>query len=129
MPKEEAQKIALIFKKIVAKKTPIKDLENWNITKSGKKVLFLTNGVPILDEKGNLLGYRGVDKDITELKQAEEKLINAKLNLEQRVKERTAELKKSETKFSSLFKSSRDAIMTLEPPTWKFTSGNPATIS
>jgi two-component system NtrC family sensor kinase len=32
----------------------------------------LTNGVPMFDEKGNLSGYRGVDKDITERKLAEE---------------------------------------------------------
>ncbi len=31
-------------------------------------------------------------------------------------------------KYKVLFESSRDAIMTLEPPTWNFTSGNPATI-
>ena len=31
-------------------------------------------------------------------------------------------------KFKVLFESSRDAIMTLEPPTWNFTSGNQATI-
>ena len=37
-------------------------------------------------------------------------------------------LRKSEDKYRSLFVSSRDAIMTLEPPSWKFTSGNPATV-
>ena len=35
----------------------------------------------------------------------------------------------SEEKYRNIFTSSRDAIMTLEPPTWKFTSANPATIS
>ena len=38
-------------------------------------------------------------------------------------------LKASETRFRSLFDSSRDAVMTLEPPSWKFTSGNPATVA
>jgi len=37
-------------------------------------------------------------------------------------------LRESEEKYRSLFVSSRDAIMTLEPPMWKFTSGNPATV-
>lgn len=37
-------------------------------------------------------------------------------------------LRKSEDRYRSLFVSSHDAIMTLEPPTWKYTSGNPATI-
>jgi PAS domain S-box-containing protein len=37
-------------------------------------------------------------------------------------------LRESEEKYRGLFKSSRDAIMTLEPPSWRFTSGNPATV-
>lgn len=32
-------------------------------------------------------------------------------------------------KYKALFLSSRDAVMTLEPPSWKFTSGNPATVA
>ena len=36
------------------------------------------------------------------------------------------QLKGSEARFRKLFESSKDAIMTLEPPTWKFTSGNKA---
>jgi len=35
---------------------------------------------------------------------------------------------KSENRFRSIFESSHDAIMTLEPPYWKFTSGNPAAL-
>ena len=34
----------------------------------------------------------------------------------------------SERKFQGLFESSRDALMTLEPPFWRFTSGNLATV-
>jgi PAS domain S-box-containing protein len=35
----------------------------------------------------------------------------------------------SEARFRRLFESSRDAIMTVEPPSWKFTSGNPAAVT
>jgi PAS domain S-box-containing protein len=31
-------------------------------------------------------------------------------------------------RYKSIFDTSRDAMMTLEPPSWKFTSGNPATV-
>ncbi len=48
--------------------------------------------------------------DITEQKKAEKK---QKLN---------------EQMYRSLYETSRDAIMTLEPPDWSFTAGNPATI-
>ncbi|MFH1868436.1 MAG: PAS domain S-box protein [Candidatus Omnitrophota bacterium] len=37
-------------------------------------------------------------------------------------------LKKTEVGYRTLFESSRDAIMTLAPPDWKFTSGNTATL-
>ncbi|MCK4807713.1 MAG: PAS domain S-box protein, partial [Candidatus Aegiribacteria sp.] len=36
--------------------------------------------------------------------------------------------REDEEKYRSLFETSRDAIMTLEPPDWSFTAGNPATI-
>jgi PAS domain S-box-containing protein len=49
-------------------------------------------------------------RDVTEMKKAQE------------------ELKESEEKYKILFVSSADAIMTLEPPSWRFTSGNPATV-
>ena len=71
MDHEEAEKIKKVFKKILEQKKPIKDLENWNINRDDRKICLLTNGIPILDENGNITGYRGVDKDITERKQAE----------------------------------------------------------
>jgi PAS domain S-box-containing protein len=71
MPVEEAKRVGAIFAEIVARKAPIKDLENWNITKDGKRICLLTNAVPILDEAGNLKGYRGADKDITAQRAAE----------------------------------------------------------
>ncbi len=37
-------------------------------------------------------------------------------------------LRESENRYRNIFQSSRDAIMTIEPPSWRFTSGNPATI-
>ncbi len=72
MPPREAKRVATIFAEIVAKKAPIKDLENWCIGQDNESVCLLTNGVPLLDEAGNLKGYRGVDKNITERKKAEQ---------------------------------------------------------
>lgn len=39
-----------------------------------------------------------------------------------------AAVRESEEKYRGLFENSRDAIMILTPPSWKFVSGNPATI-
>ena len=74
MPPEEAKRVGAIFSEIVAKKATIKDLENWNIRKDGQRICLCTNGVPVLDKESNLLGYRGVDKDITARKRTEEEL-------------------------------------------------------
>jgi PAS domain S-box-containing protein len=74
MPVEEVVRISKFFKEISSEKKPIVDFENWNLTKDGKKVCLLTNGVPILDDEGNYLGYRGVDKDITAFKNNEKEI-------------------------------------------------------
>ncbi len=68
MSPEEVNRAEDIFSEIMANKAVIKDYESWNIGKNGERICLLTNGVPIMDEKGNLKGYRGVDKDITERK-------------------------------------------------------------
>ncbi len=74
MPEEEVNRVRSIFQKIISEKKAIVDLENWNLSKKGERVYLLTNGVPVLDSNGNLIGYRGVDKDITERKKTEEKI-------------------------------------------------------
>ncbi len=74
MSKEEGERVGEIFNKIVLGKKNIVDLENINISKDDNEVYLLTNGCPILDEKGNLKGYRGIGKDITERKKAEDAL-------------------------------------------------------
>ncbi|MBN1273917.1 MAG: PAS domain S-box protein [Candidatus Aminicenantes bacterium] len=74
MPGEEAARVSGIFERIATEKKAIVDLENWNLSKDGKLVCLLTNGVPLTDEDGNLTGYRGVDKDITKRKRTEEEI-------------------------------------------------------
>ena len=74
MTSEDANKIREVFIQTFREKRPIVDLENWNLTKEGKKVLLLTNGIPILNDKAEILGSRGVNKDITERKWTETQL-------------------------------------------------------
>jgi len=54
-----------------AVKQPIRGFINRTVHKSGRTVWLSTSGIPLLDEEGNLLGYRGVDADITDRKRAE----------------------------------------------------------
>jgi PAS domain S-box-containing protein len=79
MPPGEAEKIRAAFEEIAAGGKPFDSLENINIHKNGGTVVLETSGVPVLDHEGRLMGYRGVDRDITERKKAEEKL-KASLN-------------------------------------------------
>ena len=74
MAPQEAGRVSALFSALFAAKAPIRDLENWNLKKNGERVCILTNGVPILDAEGRLLGYRGIDKDITDRKGSEERI-------------------------------------------------------
>lgn len=59
---------------VFAEKQSFREFPNRNVHRAGKDVWLLTSGIPMLDEAGNLAGYRGVDADITERKRAEEQL-------------------------------------------------------
>jgi two-component system, cell cycle sensor histidine kinase and response regulator CckA len=83
MSVEEGTKIRKVFLEISSKSGPIVDLENWNLAKDGTIVCFLTNAVPILDDNGELQGYRGVDKDITVQKKLETEKASIEAQLRQ----------------------------------------------
>ena len=72
MPPDEAERIAGEFTEIAAAKRAFHGLENVNLHKDGRRVVLETSGVPMLGEGGELLGYRGVDRDITARKRAED---------------------------------------------------------
>ena len=74
MPPEEAEVIAEKFRTIVEKKAPFSSLQNINLHSDGHELVLETSGVPFFDVEANLAGYRGIDRDITERKQAERKL-------------------------------------------------------
>ena len=69
--KEETKRSALQF---FASKQALKEFENQNVHKDGTLVWLSTTGSPILDKEGELLGYQGVDTDITERRKVEEAL-------------------------------------------------------
>ena len=74
MPFKEANRVAKTFAQAITSRQPIKFLENINLHKSGSSVVLESNGVPFLDGNGDIRGYRGIGRDITERKRAEEQL-------------------------------------------------------
>jgi PAS domain S-box-containing protein len=125
---ERKDELQTMTQEAFAKKQPLKDFINVNLHRDGSRVIISTSGVPVLDPGGKFVGYRGADTDITARTRAEEVIRDYNKKLKQGIEERTAELRESELKHRILFESSRDAIMTLEPPDWRFTAGNPATV-
>jgi PAS domain S-box-containing protein len=96
--------------KFLTQKRPFHDLENKIRTKEGRLIWVLTSGIPMLDDHGALLGYRGSGSDITDRKQAEEerailadigRLISSTLYIDE-VNERVAAESKKLIHFDSL---------------------------
>jgi two-component system cell cycle sensor histidine kinase/response regulator CckA len=67
--REELKKAAL---QAFGAKRPFRDFLNPNLHKNGQIVWLSTGGIPILDKRGKLLGYRGADINVTERREAEE---------------------------------------------------------
>jgi two-component system phosphate regulon sensor histidine kinase PhoR len=74
MPEEEAARVSWQFAELMESHLPIVALENTNLRKDGSLVVLETGGVPIIDYAGVFRGYRGIDRDITERKRADQVL-------------------------------------------------------
>ncbi len=70
--KEDYKKAAF---EVFARKETFRGFINSNIDKNGKALILETSGRPVLDDKGNIVGYRGADTNVTERKRAEEENI------------------------------------------------------
>jgi len=68
MPGPESNRVRAVFEDIAARKESFANLENWTLAKDGRMICLMTSGAPILGGRGELLGYRGVDRDMTESK-------------------------------------------------------------
>jgi len=71
MPPDEARRVAALIGPSIARREPFHLVENVNLHRDGHRVVLETSGVPFHDPAGTFRGYRGIDRDITERKQAE----------------------------------------------------------
>jgi PAS domain S-box-containing protein len=83
MPPGEAKRVGEIFAAAVARQEPINSLENINLHKDGRSVILETSGLPFFNLGGEFLGYRGIDRDVTDRKQYENKLLKQRKKLEE----------------------------------------------
>ncbi len=74
MPDGEADRVRKVFFDIARDRRPFALLRNVNRRRDGRLIVLETSGTPILDEAGELLGYHGMDRDITERVAAESQL-------------------------------------------------------
>ena len=73
MSPDEGERVFEDFSHIVKLRLPFSRVENTNLHKDGHQVVLETSGVPIIDAFGHFSGYRGIDRDITERREIEER--------------------------------------------------------
>jgi len=105
MDEQTAKKVLERYAEVYTTGQPARGFD-FEITKKDGTKLFISVSISLIrDSKGELTGFRGVVRDITEQKQAEEKL------------------QASEERYRNLFENATDGIFTLDLKT-RFNSGN-----
>ncbi len=74
MPPDEAKRVVALFQEIVSAKRSFTNLENTNLHREGYPVILETSGNPVFDTDGELLGFQGVDREISYRRKAEQAL-------------------------------------------------------
>ncbi|MCM0081439.1 PAS domain S-box protein [Geomonas sp. Red32] len=91
VPPERAEEIKNVLQQ-VAKGTPVERHETVRVCKDGRRVDVAVTVSPIFDTRGEVVGAASIARDITPTKKAEAELRKLYAELENRVRERTAEL-------------------------------------
>jgi PAS domain S-box-containing protein len=71
MTPEEALRVKEQYIPIIEEREHFRLLEYANLHKNGRVVFLETSGTPMIDAQGVFKGYRGIDRDISERKEAE----------------------------------------------------------
>lgn len=95
---EDAQKVASAIAQAMSDKAPINALEKKHRHTDGRFVYLEMSGVPVLDDRGNLQGYRGKDMDVTVRKTSEKAIDEHRHTIE----EMTAELNARDVRIKNL---------------------------
>ena len=79
---ESREQLKQIFKGSSDRKESFFRIVNRRVRRDGHQIFLESTGVPLLDAKGKVIGYRGTNRDITESKQAEEMLRESEQRLQ-----------------------------------------------
>jgi PAS domain S-box-containing protein len=79
----------------LAARRPFRDFEFRIINSEGVSRWFVANGIPLYDDNGEFVGYRGNGRDITARKQLEEELRQHRDHLEELVRSQTDDLRRA----------------------------------
>jgi PAS domain S-box-containing protein len=71
---DEAERNKKFFETLLKSPKPFHDFENLYELEPGRKVWYSNSGVPFYDDQGNLQGFRGIARNITAKKLAEQEL-------------------------------------------------------
>jgi len=74
MDPAEGRRFARVLETFASNRQPFAHLEKTLIHKAGHPVILETSGSPIFDSNGGFQGYRGIVRDITERRRAEQKI-------------------------------------------------------
>jgi PAS domain S-box-containing protein len=107
-PDEGRQEFASAALELLERREPFLDFENAVRTKDGRIVWVSTNGSPVLNDRGELAGYRGSSTDITERKRAQEAL------------------RASEERYRLISENTADVIWLLDADSRRFTYVSPS---
>ena len=74
VPLHETRQLIRLLTAAAAAHEPFRVIQMANLHKNGRVVLFETSGVPFFDRSGQLVGYRGIHRDVTQRRAADEQV-------------------------------------------------------
>jgi len=107
-PKGQAKVVFEAYNRMYKTGEPLHNLFTELVCKDGRHVFAEISAFPIRNEKGEIIGFRGIRRDITERKQTEEKL------------------RRSKEKYRALFDSSVIGTLVVDAETMQVVIGNQA---
>jgi PAS domain S-box-containing protein len=72
MDAAEGRRVAGLISDAIASRAPFRSVENVNRRRDGAEIVLETSGVPFFDAAGDWRGYRGIDRDISARRHAED---------------------------------------------------------